>query len=30
MSRKIPVTLTNMCMVQDGDRVLVQNRTDPD
>ena len=30
MSRKIPVTLTNMCMVQDGDRVLVQDRTDPD
>lgn len=30
MSRNIPVTLTNMCMVRDGDRVLVQNRTDPD
>ena len=30
MSRKIPVTLTNMCMVQDGHRVLVQNRIDPD
>ena len=30
MSRKIPVTLTNMCMVQDGDRVLVQDRVDPD
>ena len=30
MSRQIPVTLTNMCMVYDGDRVLVQNRVDPD
>ena len=30
MSRTVPVTLTNMCMVRDGDRVLVQNRTDPD
>ena len=30
MSRTVPVTLTNMCMVQDGDRVLVQNRIDPD
>ncbi len=30
MSRQIPVTLTNMCMVCDGDRVLVQDRTDPD
>ena len=30
MSRQIPVTLTNMCMVYDGDRVLVQDRGDPD
>ena len=30
MSRRIPVTLTNMCMVCDGDRVLVQDRVDPD
>ena len=30
MSRQIPVTLTNMCMVYDGDKVLVQNRVDPD
>ena len=30
MSRLIPVTLTNMCMVYDGDRVLVQDRVDPD
>lgn len=30
MSREIPVTLTNLCMVQDGEKVLVQNRTDPD
>ena len=30
MSRQIPVTLTNMCMVYDGDKVLVQDRTDPD
>ena len=30
MSRQIPVTLTNMCMVYDGDRVLVQDRVDPD
>ena len=29
MSRQIPVTLTNMCMVYDGDKILVQNRTDP-
>ncbi len=26
MSRQIPVTLTNMCMVRDGSRVLVQER----
>ena len=29
MSRQIPVTLTNMCMVCDGDKVLVQDRVDP-
>ena len=30
MSRQIPVTLTNMCMIFDGDKVLVQDRVDPD
>lgn len=30
MARKETVTLTNMCMVTDGTRVLVQNRVDPD
>lgn len=30
MSRQIPVTLTNMCMVCNGDKVLVQDRVDPD
>ena len=30
MSRTETVTLTNMCMVTDGTRVLVQNRVDPD
>ena len=30
MSRQVPVTLTNMCMLRDGDRVLVQERIDPD
>ena len=30
MSRQIPVTLTNMCMIRDGDRILVQERIDPD
>ncbi len=30
MSRQIPVTLTNMCMIRDGNRVLVQDRRDPD
>lgn len=30
MSRTETVTLTNMCMVTDGTRVLVQNRLDPD
>ena len=29
MSRQIPVTLTNMCMVRNGEYVLVQDRTDP-
>ena len=29
MSRTETVTLTNMCMVTDGTRVLVQNRVDP-
>ena len=29
MSRQIPVTLTNMCMVYNGDKVLVQDRVDP-
>ncbi len=28
MSREVPVELTNMCMVYDGSRVLVQNRRD--
>ena len=30
MARTETVTLTNMCMVTDGTRVLVQNRVDPD
>ncbi len=30
MARSEIVTLTNMCMVVDGSRVLVQNRVDPD
>lgn len=30
MSRQVPVTLTNMCMICDGDKVLVQDRVDPD
>ena len=30
MSRQIPVTLTNMCMVCNGNKVLVQDRVDPD
>ena len=29
MSRSTPVTLTNMCMVCDGDKLLVQDRLDP-
>ena len=29
MSRKISAELVTMCMVYDGDRVLVQDRTDP-
>ncbi len=28
MSREVPVELTNMCMISDGSRVLVQNRRD--
>ncbi len=30
MRRQIPVTLTNMCMIRNGSRVLVQDRLDPD
>ena len=30
MARSIPVELTTMCMVYDGDRILVQNRIKPD
>lgn len=30
MARTETVTLTNMCMVTDGTKVLVQNRVDPD
>lgn len=30
MSRVQPTTLTNMCMITDGRRVLVQDRLDPD
>ena len=30
MARTETVTLTNMCMITDGTRVLVQNRVDPD
>ena len=30
MSRKECCILTNMCMVYDGDKILVQNRNDPD
>jgi len=30
MGRTENVTLTNCCMIYDGTRVLVQNRTDPD
>ena len=30
MSRTEPVTLTNMCMVYDGDKVLVQQKVDDD
>ena len=30
MDRRIPVELTNMCMVYDGDQILVQNRTKSD
>ncbi len=30
MDRRIPVELTNMCMIYDGDQILVQNRTKSD
>lgn len=30
MSRQIPVTLTNMCMIRNGHQVLVLDRKDPD
>lgn len=30
MSREIPVELTTMCMVYDGDKILLQNRVKPD
>lgn len=30
MSRHIPIELTTMCMVYDDDKVLVQDRLDPD
>ena len=30
MKRTETVTFTNMCMICDGDKVLVQNRNDPD
>ena len=30
MDRRIPVELTNMCIVYDGDQILVQNRTKSD
>jgi len=30
MSRQIPVELTTLCMVYDGDKVLVQDRVDSD
>lgn len=30
MSRQEPCILTNMCMISDGDRILVQDRRDPD
>lgn len=30
MGRSVPVRLTNMCMVYDGDKILVQDREDPD
>lgn len=29
MSKSVPVTITNMCMVYDGDRMVVQNRKNP-
>ena len=30
MARTEPCILTNMCMLRQGDRVLVQDRNDPD
>lgn len=30
MARTFPIELTVMCMVYDGDRILVQNRVKPD
>lgn len=30
MKRKELVTITNMCMIYDGDRVLIQDRNDPE
>ncbi len=30
MSRREEATFTNMCMIRDGDRVLIQDRRDPD
>ena len=30
MSRKESCVLTNMCMIYDGDKILVQNRNDPE
>ena len=29
MAKKETVTFTNMCMIRDGSRVLVENRVDP-
>ena len=29
MGRKETVTITNMCMIYDGNRVLIQDRKDP-
>ena len=30
MGRKIPTELSTMCMLQDGGRLLMQRRRDPD